>query len=159
MLRRGDASLFDELVIRLGMEEVAADPRFANGGREAMGVGRYAAKVKGIWEEAFKDLTTDQVLELIREHGGEAMPFMDYPSMAEHPQIEALGIFQDVEYPGHGVVKAVGAPWDFPGAPTPSLGRAPRLGEHTREVLDLLGYTREQIRSLGEKGAIILGGI
>ena len=154
MLRRGSEELFDRLIIRLGIEWVATDPRFANGGREAMGVGRYAPEVKPIWEGAFEGHTTDEVLEIIREHGGEGLPFLDYPPLARHPQIEALGIFEDVEYPDFGTMKAVGVPWEFSNVPKPALGRAPLLGEHTDTVLDRLGYSREEIRTLREKGAI-----
>ena len=160
MMRRGDEDLFDRLTIQLGMEWVAGDPRFADGGREAMGVGRYAPEVKEIWEAAFKDMTDDQVLQLVREHGGEGMPFMDYPSLAQHPQIKALGIFQEAgsEGPAAGSdqpsIKTVGVPWDFSHTPRVILGRAPGLGEHTEEVLDMLGYTRGQVRTLREQGAI-----
>ena len=91
MLRRGSEELFDRLIIRLGIEWVATDPRFANGGREAMGVGRYAPEVKPIWEGAFEGHTTDEVLEIIREHGGEGLPFLDYPSLAQHPPDRGAG--------------------------------------------------------------------
>ena len=153
MMRSGGEDLFDRLIIRLGMERVASDPRFAEGGREAMGLGRYAAEVKGIWEEAFKHIDTDEVLSLIRDHGGEAAPYMDYPTLASHPQIEAMKVFQQVEYPGHGTVRAVGVPWEFSSGANAVLGRAPHLGEHTDAILSLLGYAPEHAQTLRMKGA------
>ena len=154
MMRSGGEDLFDQLTIRLGMEWVAADPRFADGGREAIGLGRYAADVKGIWEEAFKELDTEEVLSLIREHGGEAISYMDYPSLASHPQIEAMKVFQQVEYPGYGAVRAVAVPWEFSSGANAVLGKAPCLGEHTDDVLTLLGYSADQILMLHSTGTV-----
>ena len=154
MLRRGDESLFDQLAIRLGIEWVCADPRFAEGGREAVGVGRYAAEVKHVWEQAFQELTAEEALEIIRQYGGDGAPFLDYPSMMSNPQIQSLDLFTETEYPGYGMVQAVGLPFSITGSTPIGLGPAPRLGEHTDEILSCLGYSAQQVRELRNSAVV-----
>ena len=154
ILRRGDESNFDQLAIRLGIEWVCADPRFADGGRQAVGVGRYASEVKDIWEEAFQELTAEEALQIIREYGGDGAPFMDYPSLLEHPQIQSMDLFSDVEYPGHGAVKAVNVPFTISHSSSPRLGPAPHLGQHAEEILSCLGYSAAQVKELRTSAAV-----
>ena len=45
-------------------------------------------------------------------------------------------------------------PWLQDGQPVPWRRPAPRLGEHTVEVLEELGYTREAINGLITNGAV-----
>jgi len=156
ILRRSTEDLFDRLVLALGMEWVVADPRFADGGRQAVGIGRYAHEVKPIWESAFQNRTTEEVIALIREHGGEASPIQDYPELFAHPQVSALGIVEEVETPA-GPFRCIGRPWALEGLPPTRLGRAPRLGEHTRAVLARLGYTPAEVEALVREGAVAGG--
>lgn len=53
-----------------------------------------------------------------------------------------------------GKLRYIGSPVKFSGAESKITRRAPRLGEHTNEVLQELGYSAEQIASLKEEGAI-----
>ena len=64
ILRRGNSEDWDRLVLELGMEQVLGDPRFADYGRQATSIGRYAPEVKPVWEEAFKDRPRDEIIEL-----------------------------------------------------------------------------------------------
>lgn len=157
ILRRSTEDLFDRLVLELGIEWVVADPRFADGGRQAVGIGRYAHEVKPVWESAFRDRSTEEVLDLIRRHGGEASPIQDYPELFAHPQVAALGIVEEVETPA-GPFRALGRPWTVEGLPHVRLPRAPALGEHTRAVLARLGYTPEEAEALIRAGAVSAGG-
>jgi formyl-CoA transferase len=61
-----------------------------------------------------------------------------------------------MEQPGHGTVHALRFPTLLSGAPAPIRRPAPRLGQHTAEVLRELGYAEEEIKRLAESSTIQL---
>jgi crotonobetainyl-CoA:carnitine CoA-transferase CaiB-like acyl-CoA transferase len=61
----------------------------------------------------------------------------------------------DADHPEWGRVRQVGFPWDFSGTPAEWRKQAPKLGEHTEEILLELGYRREVIAQLKASGAIL----
>lgn len=108
------------LLTDLGMEEVLADERFGNGGRDAVGNGKYAFEVMPIWERFLKDKTADEVVELARSRNAMAVPMNSVKDVIEHPQTEALGILKEMDHPILGKVKVIGPPfegsWEAPEA-------------------------------------------
>ena len=138
ILRRGSTEDWDRLVLELGMEQVLADPRFADYGRQATSIGRYAPEVKPIWEEAFKERTRGEIIDLVKSVGGDAVPIMDYPSLLTHPQVEALGAIVEMPHPNGGSFKTVRPVARFASGPEPVMTAPPRLGQHTQEILQSL---------------------
>jgi crotonobetainyl-CoA:carnitine CoA-transferase CaiB-like acyl-CoA transferase len=60
----------------------------------------------------------------------------------------------EAEHPGHGPVRMTGFPVKLDGTPARLRRPAPRLGEHTDEVLAEAGYGPERIRALRKAGVI-----
>lgn len=147
-LRRGSSEDWDRLLISLGMVDALNDLRFANFGREATSIGRYAPQVKPMWEEGFKEMTNEEVVHLIHEFHGDAVPFMDYPSLSVHPQIQALDIIQEVEHPTAGRFKTIRPVWNFSDTKAELRTPPPTLGQHTEEILQRLGVSREEVERL-----------
>ena len=154
-LHRGDEEQFFQLLIELGLEEMAADPRFDVGGREAVGVGRYAHQLKEVWERAFEDKTTEKVVDILSRYGAAAAPVNDYSMLETHPQVQELGIIQTIENMDGHPHKILRAPWTVAGHEQPEPTLAPELGQHSEEVLTtLLDYTPEHVQRLREKKVI-----
>lgn len=147
-LRRGDEEAYSRVLIELGMFDAMTDPRFADGGREATGVGRYAYIVKPIWEAAFADKTADEVCEIINRNDGEAVVMTDYEYLFAHPQVEAIDIVREVDHPKAGKVKVLRTPWKLSGVPEGKYDPPPALGQHTDEVLGHAGYSAQETASL-----------
>jgi crotonobetainyl-CoA:carnitine CoA-transferase CaiB-like acyl-CoA transferase len=132
---RGDQEKFDLLMLELGLEDHLVDPRFHNGGRDAVGIGRYGPQLKPIWEAAFENRTTAELIELLKEHGALAAPMHDYDSLLRDPGVTPLGLIRDMQHPTCGTFSYLRPPWTFselgdaPGVPPPLLG------QHNDEVL------------------------
>jgi crotonobetainyl-CoA:carnitine CoA-transferase CaiB-like acyl-CoA transferase len=56
----------------------------------------------------------------------------------EHEQLRARGFFVPVAHPETGTHTQTGVPWRFSRTPAAVTRAAPRLGEHSREVLGQL---------------------
>ena len=142
ILRRGSSEDWDRLVMELGMEEVLADSRFADYGRAATSIGRYATEVKPIWEKAFENRTREEIIDLIKGIGGDAVPIMDYPSLIAHPQVAALDIVAEIDHHTAGRFKTVRPVARFSETPDTIRLPPPTLGEHTEEILRAAGLYR-----------------
>jgi crotonobetainyl-CoA:carnitine CoA-transferase CaiB-like acyl-CoA transferase len=143
ILRRGNTEDWDRLMLELGMENVLADPRFADYGRQATSIGRYAPEVKHVWEDAFKERSREDLITLIKGMGGDAVPILDYPSLMAHPQVEALNVVIEVPHPNGGTFKSIRPVARFTDAAAPVMAAPPKLGQHTQEVLGSLGDAGE----------------
>ncbi|MBI4637018.1 MAG: CoA transferase [Candidatus Rokubacteria bacterium] len=103
--------------------------------------------------ERFRDREKDDLF-----HRGQALGIPigvvhDAETLLRDPQLLAYGFFRDVEHPDAGVFTDVGAPFRVDGA-APPLGRAPRLGEHTAEILEAIGVDAGARAALEDEGVI-----
>src|SRR5215510_11379590 len=153
-LRRGSSEDWDRLMISLGLEEYINDPRFAGFGREATSIGRYAAEVKPIWEQAFKEMSNEDVIRLVHEFSGDAVPFTDYPTLFAHAQVQELNVVQEIDHPTVGTFKTIGPVWRFSDTGAKVQSPPPLLGQHTEEILQGLGFSREKIQELRTEGVV-----
>lgn len=135
ILRRGSSEEWDRLIMDLGMEEVLADPRFADYGRAATSIGRYATEVKPLWERAFASRSRDTIIALVKSVGGDAVPIMDYPALMAHPQVAALEAVTTIDHPTAGMIKMVRPVARFSETRSAIRLPPPLLGQHTEEVL------------------------
>ena len=74
---------------------------------------------------------------------------------AHDPQVRHRGMIKDVPHPRLGKVTMIDTPVKLSRTPGGAELPSPDLGEHTAQVLmEMLGFTEEQIASLREEGAI-----
>lgn len=99
--------------------------------------------------QALADLHTANVpAEIVRE--AQLNPFLDDPTHA------AAGLHAHYPHEVYGNLQQIGGLWDFGDLPL-SLNRAPpALGQHSREVLNSLGFTDGQLQPLADAGLIKL---
>ena len=90
----------------------------------------------------------------MRRRGIICQPVLDYAEVAEDPQARANGYVTEVPHPEVGSLTEIGVPVHLPETPGAVKRSAPKLGEHTEEVLAEAGYSAEVISGLRERGAI-----
>ena len=76
----------------------------------------------------------------------------DPADVCSYPQLAARGFFREVEGPDGEPMTTLG-PWVKSSRSPLALRRAPRLGEHTEEVLREIGLSAAEVAELRAAGA------
>jgi len=127
------------------------DPRFATNGTRVSN--RPAlAEVLG---EVFAARDAEEWLAALRGAGLPCGPINAVPDVFEHPQAPARNLALETRHPTAGPVRLTGFPYKLSETPAEVRKPPPTLGQHTEEVLlELLGYSAEELTSLREQEAI-----
>ena len=131
--------------------EWAADPRFATN-RDR--VANRDALVPLV-ERLFAERTTAEWLARLQAAGVPATPIQTVDRVLSDPQIRHRRMVVDVEHPRHGTLPTLGTPIKVDGAMDLDVTPAPRLGQHTDEILTgVLKYSGECVAALRQQGVI-----
>jgi crotonobetainyl-CoA:carnitine CoA-transferase CaiB-like acyl-CoA transferase len=135
----------------VGHPELSGDPRFATDRLRGMHGEEISAVMAG-WCVLHE---REQALRLLADARIPAAPVNTLQQALEDPHIGALGLLQDVGFPGlDPAFPMTPHPVDMSSC-RPSLRmRPPTLGEHTDEVLGELGYSKGQVAALRDAGSI-----
>ena len=134
----------------LGIEHLRDDERF----RDAEARAANSAELIAMLDERFLSKPRDEWVEAMRQRNIICQPVLDYAEVAEDAQARANGYVTEVPHPDVGSLTEIGVPVHLPQTPGAPRRSAPKLGEHTDEVLSEAGYSAEEIGGLRERGAI-----
>ena len=134
----------------LGDEELRTAPRFANNAERLAHHDELKARV----ETALAAGTTAEWVKRFEAGAIACGPIYEFDEVFEDPQVQHLGIVAEVEQPDHGRVKMLEFPVRASATPARITRPAPRLGEHTVEVLEELGLSAADIDRLAAEKVI-----
>jgi formyl-CoA transferase len=98
-------------------------------------------------EKWLADKTKFEAVEILRKFEVPCAPVLSMKEIANDPALRASGSVVEVDEELRGKYLTVGSPIKFSDF-TPKITGAPLLGEHTDEVLAMLGYSKEQIATM-----------
>ena len=134
----------------IGRPGLAADPRFAGpGDRDAR-----HDELDAILADWARGRSKFEAARLLQEAGAPAAPVLAADEILADGQLDARGFFDPVELPdfGDAPIERYFSP-RVDGAGFGARGRAPKLGEHTDEVLrELLGLGDGELADLAARG-------
>lgn len=136
----------------IGRPELADDPRFHDISARTTNIDELYA----LLESTLADQPTAYWLEQFRSIDCPAIEVRTVEDLISDEYLADAGIVVEHEHPSEGRVRAMGLPVQFSNhSPDPKdVRHAPRLGEHTTEVLAEFGYTEEQIAQWVERGVV-----
>ena len=135
----------------MGEPHWLTDPRFA----DDVARGRHAEIVSERMGRWCAERSCDEVVEILGKAKIPSAQVLSPQQALDHPQIQALGVMQDTDYPGLPRPAPIAAVpiWMTETQPVPRQ-RPPMLGEHTDQILAELGYASEEIARLREQAVI-----
>jgi len=144
---------WQEAMTALGFYERLGEAGFADLG-VIIGNDALRAKLLAKLDELFATGPRDKWVDILRKADIVSAPINTLLEAVDDPDVLANGYVTEVEYPEYGKkLKVHGSPWQFSETP-PTIGRAPKLGEHNDAILSGLGYTTADIASLKERKII-----
>jgi crotonobetainyl-CoA:carnitine CoA-transferase CaiB-like acyl-CoA transferase len=132
----------------IGSAELASDPAFAT----YEGRSRNYDRVYGMVAEEMKKRTTDEWLQALERADIPVQRMNSLADIMADPHLAAIGYFRAVEHPSEGRIKSMAVPSEWSESQPQYRRHAPRLGEHTREVLREAGMPEQAISALLETG-------
>lgn len=139
-LAPADNAFFGRLADALGEPGLKTDPLYATQTARVANRARINAIVGG----KLAANTTDYWVETLNKAGVPCGPVNSVAEVFKDPQILEQQMVLDVDQPGYGVVRMLGFPIKFSGSPCQIRRPAPRLGEHSDEILAELGFTASE---------------
>jgi crotonobetainyl-CoA:carnitine CoA-transferase CaiB-like acyl-CoA transferase len=105
--------------------------------------------------EELQSRTTDEWLELLHQNDIPCIRPNTLESLLEDQHLSDVGFFQFQDHPSEGRIRTMREPSTWSATPPPTGRFAPRLGQHTREVLAEAGYNASEIEALIAERAVI----
>jgi crotonobetainyl-CoA:carnitine CoA-transferase CaiB-like acyl-CoA transferase len=139
-----------DFVERLGVPDMATDPKFADAAARAQNSGECIARL----DEAFGAHPLDYWKDALATFDGVWSPFQTLDELYDDVQVQANGYLPTMTAGNGDDVQLVASPAQFDETAV-SVQRAPEHGEHTELVLMDLGYDWDRIAEMKDSGAVL----
>ncbi|MGQ9652924.1 MAG: CaiB/BaiF CoA transferase family protein [Thermodesulfobacteriota bacterium] len=142
--------IYDRLLDALDLTHLKDDPDFATNDQRV----KNRKKINALVQEKIKERTREYWIQHLNRAGVPCGNIQDLREVFQDPQVLHQEMVMEVEQPGHGVIRMTGFPVKMRNSPCRLRLPAPRLGEHTEEILAEMGFNEEAMISFKEKGVV-----
>jgi crotonobetainyl-CoA:carnitine CoA-transferase CaiB-like acyl-CoA transferase len=138
-----------EFCTLINRQDILVDPRFASLTTRLANVDH----VYSTLAELCATRTNAQWIKLLEPTNVPHGPVNSLEDLLTDPQLEATGYWSELEHPSEGRLRIPGIAQRFSRTPPEINRHAPRLGEHSLQVLQEVGIPDHEIDSMLESGA------
>jgi crotonobetainyl-CoA:carnitine CoA-transferase CaiB-like acyl-CoA transferase len=135
----------------IGRPDMAEDPRYVTLAGRTQNIGF----LYGFLADTFPRRTTAEWLAALNEADIPAMPMHTPESLMQDEHMRALDFFRLTEHPTEGLIRVMDIPQTWSESQPEISRHAPRLGEHTRELLAEYGFSPRDIETLLEQSIAV----
>lgn len=125
----------------IGRPELKEDPRFSSVEARTL----HSIEYYTIRSQSLLGKTSAQWIELFEQHDIPCMRYNSLEDLVEDPHLRQVGFLKSTQHPSEGRILEMGLTNHFSAGMRQTLTPAPRLGEHTIEVMMEHGFSREDI--------------
>ena len=150
MVAAGNDRLFAALCDVLELPELVTDERFRTNPDRVRNREELAALVSACFREHDSAVWQERLTAV----GVPAAPVADVADVATAEQTHALGMLQPIVHEWIPELRLPALPLSFDGERATHASAPPGVGEHTAEILEEVGYSRDEIAALAREGVI-----
>jgi crotonobetainyl-CoA:carnitine CoA-transferase CaiB-like acyl-CoA transferase len=130
------------------MPQLKSDPRFKDMANRT----QHIRELYQVLADTLLRKSSAEWLKELDEADIPVMPLHTVETVLEDPHLKAAGFFQMVDHPSEGRIRTLAVPVTWSKTPPKPERQAPRLGEHSAEILREAGYSDERIAALVAEG-------
>jgi crotonobetainyl-CoA:carnitine CoA-transferase CaiB-like acyl-CoA transferase len=131
--------------------DLANDSRFASHNARSQ---NYEV-LYGLLGTLIAERTTAYWLEKLRAANIPVAPVHQLADVFDDPHLQQVGLFETVQHPDLGAIKAIRSPIGFSVTPASTGKPAGFIGADTKRILESFGYTNAEIERLIEQKAVM----
>jgi len=105
-------------------------------------------------QKEFLKKTQDEWMEIFANKDSCVMPVKDFGEACEDPQIKARNMVVEIDHPIFGSIQNIASPIKYSRTPLSIRSLAPKMGHNTKEILQWLNYTPDEIKGFKKRGTI-----
>ena len=112
-------------------------------------------------EEVFREVqkeflkkTREEWMEIFSKIDSCVMPVKNFSEACEDPQIKARNMVVELPHPKFGKIRNINSPIKYSRTPLSIRNIAPKIGQNSKEILQWLNYTPEEIKGFKKRGVL-----
>ena len=132
------------ICVALNCEELISDERFVT----SLARRRNSEERRAVIGDLVEGWTSEEILEELDRNDVPCAPLLDRTELMDHPQLIASKTVEKIEFEGFGEVRQAKPAAEFSLTQSEIRKAAPKLGQHSVEILQALGYDRNNLDQL-----------
>ena len=141
---------YEKLMAALDLNHLKDHPDFATNDRRMI----HRKKINAVIQEKIGTRSCSFWVDYLNRSGIPCSTIANLREVFQDPQVLHQEMLLEIDHPGYGPVRMTGFPLKFDSTKCKVRLPAPRLGEHTSEILETLDMGAEAAKGLREKGIV-----